>query len=87
MLHAQATGLDLNISPATPGDPTLHHHNEYSEANYDVFCPDDRVVWVNSNRGVYHLEGQRWFSRTKSGHHECKKTAKAEDGRWTRNGQ
>lgn len=52
-----------------------------------ISCPGDRVVWVNTNSGVYHYEGERWFGRTKNGQFECEKQAKAEGDRPTKNGQ
>ncbi len=45
------------------------------------------AVWVNTNGGVYHLEGERWFGRPKAGQYECEKSAKAEGDRETPNGQ
>ena len=50
-------------------------------------CPGDQVVWVNTRTGVYHLQGERWFGRTKYGEYLCEKAANAEGDRETRNGQ
>jgi hypothetical protein len=30
-------------------------------------CPRDEVVWLNTNSGVYHAKGMRWYGRTKHG--------------------
>jgi hypothetical protein len=30
-------------------------------------CPNDIVVWVNTNSGIYHLPGMRWYGRTAAG--------------------
>ena len=30
-------------------------------------CPGDEVVRVNTRTGIYHLQGERWFGRTKQG--------------------
>ncbi|MGH7060285.1 MAG: hypothetical protein ACREFH_07865, partial [Stellaceae bacterium] len=30
-------------------------------------CPADTIVWLNLPTGVYHLKGERWYGRTKSG--------------------
>lgn len=50
-------------------------------------CPGDHVVWVNTQSGVYHYRGERYFGATKSGRFECEKAALAEGDRPTRNGQ
>jgi hypothetical protein len=62
-------------------------HKSYPPINPDISCPGDRVVWVNPNSGIYHYEGERWFGRTRHGHFECEKQAKAEGDRATENGQ
>jgi hypothetical protein len=80
-------GLGSTITPATPSDPVVHHHKAYAKTTYGISCPGDRVVWVNTNSGVYHLEGERWFGRTATGEYECERAAKAEGDRETRNGQ
>ena len=58
-----------------------------SEREAQVHCPKDTVVWVNTNSGVYHFKGQRWYGRTKNGAYECMKEANEEGDRATRNGQ
>ena len=63
------------------------YHNHYADVSPGISCPADRVVWVNTRTGVYHLEGERWFGRTKSGQFECEKAARAEGDRETLNGQ
>ena len=84
---AQSADLGQTSNPATPSDPVVHHHKAYPKTRYGISCPGDRVVWVNTNSGVYHLEGERWFGRTRSGQYECEKAAMAEGDRETRNGQ
>ena len=79
--------LGSTFNPATPGDPVIHHHKAYAKTTYGISCPGDRVVWVNTNSGIYHLEGERWFGRTAAGEYECEKAAKAAGDRETRNGQ
>ena len=86
-VRAQDAGLGPTENLAGPGDSIVHHHKAYPKNAYGISCPGDRVVWVNSNSGVYHLEGERWFGRTRSGQYECEKAAKAEGDRETRNGQ
>jgi hypothetical protein len=47
-------------------------------------CPDDTVVWLNTQTGVYPFKGQQWYGNTKHGAFVCKKEA---PGRATKNGQ
>jgi hypothetical protein len=35
--------------------------------------PRDIVVWLNTNSGVYHEKGMRWYGRTKRGAYACEK--------------
>jgi hypothetical protein len=83
---AQSAPPNPYVTPAYGNDPA-HHHKAYAVTKYGISCPGDRVVWVNTNSGVYHLEGERWFGRTAAGQYECEKAAKAEGDRETRNGQ
>ena len=50
-------------------------------------CPKDTVVWLNTNSGIYHLKGERWYGRTRHGAYVCKKEADAAGDRETENGQ
>ncbi len=50
-------------------------------------CAGDRVVWVNTRSGVYHLPDQTWFGHTIDGKYLCEREARAEGDRPTRNGQ
>jgi hypothetical protein len=85
---AQDAGtLGPTSNPATPTDPVVHYHKAYPKTSYGISCPGDRVVWVNTRSGVYYLEGERWFGRTRQGLYECEKAALAEGDRETRNGQ
>ena len=73
---------------ATLGNtPALARHQQYAAVSPEISCPRDRVVWVNTRTGIYHLEGERWFGRTAAGQFECEKAARAEGDRETRNGQ
>ena len=58
-----------------------------SEAAAQAHCPNDTVVWLNTNSGIYHEKGMRWYGRTKSGAYVCKKEADATGDRDTRDGQ
>jgi hypothetical protein len=71
-------------------------HVQVAYANISMFdteqaaqkhCPSDTVVWLNTNSGIYHLKGERWYGRTKHGAYVCKKEADAFGYRETRNGQ
>jgi hypothetical protein len=50
-------------------------------------CPSDTVVWVNSNSGIYHMPGERWYGRTENGFYMCQQDADAAGYRQTENGQ
>jgi hypothetical protein len=50
-------------------------------------CPKDVVVWLNTNSGIYHEKGMRWYGNTKHGAFVCRKEADAAGDRDTRNGQ
>lgn len=58
-----------------------------SEAAAQAHCPKDEVVWLNTNSGIYHEKGMRWYGRTKHGAYVCRKEADAAGDRDTRNGQ
>ena len=58
-----------------------------SEQEAKQHCPNDTVVWVNTQTGVYHFKGQRWYGNTKYGAYECREEANNEGDRATRNGQ
>ncbi|MDX1934787.1 MAG: thermonuclease family protein [Capsulimonadales bacterium] len=47
----------------------------------------DVTVWVNTNSGIYHYPGQRWFGNTKHGMFMKEKDAQAQGYRATMNGQ
>ena len=59
----------------------------YDSVVPNISCPSDRLVWVNTHSGIYHLEGERWFGLTGAGRYECEKAARAEGDRETSNGQ
>ncbi len=76
---------------------TKHHHvaaaktsglQEYStERAAQAHCPRDTVVWLNTNSGIYHEKGMRWYGNTREGAYVCRAEADAASDRDTRNGQ
>ena len=58
-----------------------------TEAGAQRHCPRDTVVWLNTNSGVYHEKGMRWYGNTKAGAYVCKSEADTAGDRDTRNGQ
>ena len=70
-------------APVTTGELQMFA----SESAAQKHCPRDEVVWLNTNSGIYHEKGMRWYANTKSGAFVCKKEADAAGDRDTRNGQ
>ena len=58
-----------------------------SESAAQAHCPRDQVVWLNTNSGIYHEKGMRWYGNTKAGAYVCRREADAAGDRDTRNGQ
>ena len=58
-----------------------------SESAAQAHCPRDQVVWLNTNSGIYHEKGMRWYGNTKAGAYVCRREADAAGNRDTRNGQ
>jgi len=58
-----------------------------TEAAAQVHCPGDVVVSLNTESGISHEKGMRWYGRTKHGAFVCGKEADAAGDRDTRNGQ
>jgi len=70
-------------APVTAGDLQLFS----SEASAQRHCPKDEVVWLNTNSGIYHEKGMRYYANSKSGAFVCRREAGAAGDRDTRNGQ
>jgi len=58
-----------------------------TQAQAQLHCPGDVVVWLNIPTGIYHMQGERWYGATRSGAYVCKKEADSSGDRETRNGQ
>jgi hypothetical protein len=58
-----------------------------SESAAQAHCPKDTVVWLNTNSGIYHEKGRRWYGRTKHGAYVCRHDADGDGARGARNGQ
>jgi hypothetical protein len=58
-----------------------------TESAAQQHCPKDTVVWLNTNSGIYHEKGMRWYGKTKHGAYVCRAEADAAGDRDTRNGQ
>jgi hypothetical protein len=41
-----------------------------TESAAQKHCPRDEVVWLNTNSGIYHERGMRWYGNTRSGYEE-----------------
>ena len=80
-------GAAIVLCVVAPLSSSFALSKAYQQVSSGASCPGDRKVWVNTRTGVYHLEGERWYGRTKQGQFECERAAIAEGDRETRNGQ
>ncbi len=80
---ALATQHTPHTAAASPGELALFE----SESAAQQHCPKDAVVWLNTDSGIYHENGMRWYGRTKHGAYVCRAEADAAGDRDTRNGQ
>jgi len=76
-------GRTTASAPVTTGSLQLFA----SESSAQAHCPHDQVVWLNTNSGIYHEKGMRWYANTKAGAFVCRREADAAGNRDTRNGQ
>ncbi len=91
---ALVLGVSLLVSPAladqtAPAPKTAAGQlAEFdTESAAQQHCPKDTVVWLNTNSGIYHEKGMRWYGKTKHGAYVCRAEADAAGDRDTRNGQ
>lgn len=71
------------LAPAVPAMAQAPQH----VLPRNMKCPSDKVVWVNTNSGIYHFQVERYFGSTKRGKFMCEHAADAEGDRPTDNGQ
>ena len=93
LIGAFAASVLFFAMPAASIAATHHAKQSSSLAMFDTeaaaqaHCPRDVVVWLNTNTGIYHEKGMRWYGRTKNGAYVCRREADATGDRDTRNGQ
>ena len=80
---ANASKHRVTAAPVTAGSLQLFASERAAQSH----CPRDVVVWLNTNSGIYHEKGMRWYGNTKSGAYVCRREADAAGDRDTRNGQ
>lgn len=98
---AAALAAFLSIGAFVPAAAGVHHHKTKatapvssgslqmfsSEGAAQAHCPRETVVWLNTNSGIYHEKGMRWYGNTREGAYVCRSEANAAGDRDTRNGQ
>ncbi len=73
----------VTTAPVNSGSLQLFSTEKAAQAH----CPRETVVWLNTNSGIYHEKGMRWYGNTKAGAYVCKSEADGAGDRDTRNGQ
>ncbi len=84
LLQAFVIALLLQASAAVAQSSVAEFPTEAAAQRH---CPRDEVVWLNTNSGIYHEKGMRWYGNTRHGAYVCRKEADAAGDRDTRNGQ
>ncbi|TAM75662.1 hypothetical protein EPN44_07780 [bacterium] len=76
--------IALGVTPVfakshkTVASPAPGATSESSNPTMPRCASGDPVVWVNTGDSVYHLQGDKYYGRTKHGKYECQSAAKAE---------
>lgn len=83
MVKRILVAVSVLLFPVFASAQTLYH----TQAAAHHHCRRDTVVWLNTPSGIYHLQGERWYGRTKHGAYVCERAADAAGDRETRNGQ
>ena len=81
--------LTAAIVLAVPAVAKHQHHRGHRHHHRSIHTVASKgvAVWVNTNSGVYHYAGERWYGNTKVGKYISEDAAKAEGDRATENGQ
>lgn len=88
LLPAPTIAAARHHKPAASTSASTAGLQEFStEAAAQAHCPRDVVVWLNTNSGIYHEKGMRWYGNTREGAYVCRREADAAGDRDTRNGQ
>ena len=87
LLASPASAKPRHATAAAASVPSGPMQQYDTESAAQAHCPSDTVVWLNTNSGIYHEKGMRWYGRTKHGAFVCRKEADADGDRDTRNGQ
>ena len=64
--YGKACGSDCQSAPTTERSPGPPQKENIPARNVQAGNPDVKV-WVNTNSGVYHCAGTRWYGNTKLG--------------------
>lgn len=64
-----------------------HRHHGHRRHSTRAVASKSATLWVNTNSGVYHFAGERWYGNTKEGKYINEDAARAEGDRPTENGQ
>jgi hypothetical protein len=69
-----ALAAPISVSTYTTSTPLLAASFAQDSGTTDKGNPNVKV-WVNTNSGVYHCPGTRWYGKTKSGEYMTQKQA------------
>jgi len=77
------------VAPIYAQAPAHHHARHHHSSIHKAAAPASQgvKVWVNTNSGVYHYPGERWYGRTQEGQYMTEDAAKKAGYRATENGQ